>query len=202
MCPLSWPLFEKATSQCGHLNFFGRCLRAVIIFTWASSANTRAYSCSITNGSTPINGRFGSIKSWYDGAGVGCGKNGVVGKNPGICCSDGNWFAFNLAGEALFANIVWPSMVSVADLMPLSWLIEWFNEANFSLLSSQHSILFSINFEHSGGIAICCDCIVVDVIVLSCWVFPSHGRNRREYVWGGERAHLTDIFILIMVYSI
>lgn len=66
ICPFNWPLFENATSQWGHLNFFGRCLRAVIAFTCASSASTRAYSCSMVNGSTATNGRFGiePRKSW------------------------------------------------------------------------------------------------------------------------------------------
>lgn len=44
---LSWPLFENlATSQCGHLNFFGLSFLELIIFDFASSANTLAYSCS------------------------------------------------------------------------------------------------------------------------------------------------------------
>lgn len=47
MCPFNCPLFEKATSQCGHLNFFGLCLRAFIAFVLASSAIILAYSCSI-----------------------------------------------------------------------------------------------------------------------------------------------------------
>lgn len=73
MCPFNWPLLENATSQCGHLNFFGRCLRAVIAFTCASSASTRAYSCSMVNGSTGTNGMPGIVlsKSWYDGGAVG-----------------------------------------------------------------------------------------------------------------------------------
>lgn len=193
MCPLSCPLLEKATSQCGHLNFFGRCFLAVIIFTWASSASTRAYSCSITNGSTPMNGKFGNNKSWYvDDCGWAWAKNGVVGKNPGTCWNGITWFVSNLFGGTLFTSIVCPSAM-LLDFVLVSWPngIE-----TLSLIRSKQFILLSrSNFELSGvALICCCDCIVVEVIVLSWLVFPSQGRNKREYVCGGDNPHLADIF--------
>lgn len=214
MCPLSWPLLENATSQCGHLNFFGRCFLAVIIFTCASSANTRAYSCSITNGSTPMNGKFGSTKSWNDvaacgGGGGGCGKNGVAGKNPVICCSGGgNWLAANLIDESEAVDVddsliaIFPPSTSLSQLLlllPVFWLPLRCDLSISSLifLSLQSTIMWSICFELFVDVECCCDCIVVDVIVLSWWVLPSHGRNKREYVCGGDTAHFTDIFIIV-----
>lgn len=211
ICPLSWPLFENATSQCGHLNFLGRCFLAVIIFTCASSANTRAYSCSMTKGSTPMNGKFGRTKSWNGvaacggggGGGAGCGKNGAAGNSPAICCSVGGiWLVVNLTDGTEVSNsddsCPLTSLALLLLLLPVFWP-QFCSDRSFSslvFLSLQSTIMWSICFELFVELEFCCDCIVVDVIVLSWCVFPSHGRNKREYVCGGETAHFTGLFII------
>lgn len=44
MCPLSCPLFENPTLQCGHLYFFGLCFLELNIFPWCSCVSILAYS--------------------------------------------------------------------------------------------------------------------------------------------------------------
>lgn len=198
MWPFNCPLLENATSQCGHLNFFGRCFRAVIAFTWASSARTRAYSCSMVNGSTGTNGMPGNVfsKSWYEGGGtiVFCDAKNCEAAKKSLTVADGivivkSWSILagdtNGIGDRLFVFIV-SFVITLSLIGVIGTRIESF--FGFSGDSESTGNDADDDDECDGG------GVVVDVIVLSCCVFPSHGRNRREYVCGGGKfTHFNDI---------